>query len=84
MGLERSVDKLDKYYERLNKGKAQKIKPSHVEKAIRKLQVKEKHLLEEIDETSKESKKVRLKRKLALVAEQQERARWLLEKISVS
>lgn len=84
MDVERSTEKLDKYYKRLNEGKAKKIKPSHVEKVIRKLQAKEKLLLEEIEETSKDTKLSRLKRKLARVGEQQERARWLLDKISDS
>ena len=82
MGLGKSVEKLDKYYERLDKGKAYKIKPSHVEKVLRKLQAKELMLLEEIDETSKDAKKKRLGRKLDVVREQQERARWLQEKIA--
>lgn len=82
MGIESSIEKLDKYYKRLGKGKAEKIKPSHVEKVIQKLQAKEKLLLEEIEEASKDSKKARLNRKLALVREQQGRARWLLDKIS--
>lgn len=84
MGIESKVEKLDKYYKRLDKGKAEKIKPSHVEKVIRKLQVKEQLLQEELEETTKEDKKTRLRRKIALVREQQDRARWLLDKISVT
>ena len=81
MDFESSIEKLDKYYERLEKGKAQKIKPSHVEKVIHKLQSKEKSLLAEIADTQKESKIKRLKRKLELLREQQDRARWLQKKI---
>ena len=82
MGLENSIEKLDKYFDRLSKGKAKKIKPEHLEKIVRKLMAKEKILLSEIEETAKESKKSRLKRKLSLVHEQQERANWLRDKIS--
>jgi len=82
MDLESSVEKLDKYYKRLNKGKAEKIKPDHVEKVIRKLKAKEELLQVEITETKKDSKIERLKRKLDLLREQQDRARWLLNEIS--
>ena len=81
MDLNASVEKLDKYYKRLNKGKAQKIKPEHVEKVIRKLNAKEELLLAEIKETKKESKIKRLVRKLDLLQEQQNRARWLLDEV---
>lgn len=81
MGFETAVEKLDKYFGRLEKGKAQKIKPSHVEKVIRKLEMKEQILQTELAETEKESKKRRLEGKLEMVREQQSRARWLLEKI---
>lgn len=82
MGLEESTKKLDKYYSRLDKGKAQKIKPSHVERVIGKLKAKELSLREELAETTKPSKIDRLNRKIAGVCEQQERAKWLLDKIS--
>ncbi|MCB1348039.1 MAG: hypothetical protein R3D80_13345 [Paracoccaceae bacterium] len=82
MGLEKSTEKLDKYYKRLKKGDAQKIKPEHVEKVIGKLQAKEKSLLADIEETSKETKKTRLQRKLDMIREQQDRAKWLHDKIS--
>ena len=70
MELEKSTEKLDKYYKRLKKGKAEKIKPAHVEKVIGKLHAKEGMLRTELAETTKESKKTRLKRKIALVKEQ--------------
>ncbi len=81
MGLGSTVEKLDKYFQRLEQGKAQKIKPSHVDKVINKLKSKEKLLLEEIEDTEKASKIDRLQRKLEMVREQQERALWLKEKI---
>ena len=81
MGLENTIEKLDKYYQRLDKGKAQKIKPSHVEKVIHKLEAKAELIEAELAETEKDSKKQRLELKLEMVREQQRRARWLQEKI---
>ena len=82
MGLESAIEKLDKYFKRLKKGKAQKIKPAHVKKVLGKLESKERLLKAELSETEKADKKKRLNRKLALVREQQERARWLQKEIS--
>ena len=82
MELKTSTEKLDKYYKRLEQGKTQKIKPSHVEKVISKLQKKELDLLAGIEATTKGDKEKRLKRKLKSTGEQIERARWLLEKIA--
>lgn len=82
MGLESTTEKLDKYFRRLEKGKVQKIKPDHVEKVIGKLEAKAVLLQSEIDAADKSDKKLRLKRKLELVREQQERARWLQAEIS--
>lgn len=82
MALETTIEKLDKYYDRLEKGKVQKIKPDHVRKVTRKLKAKEAILLAEIEETAKASKVERLDRKLKLVREQLDRAQWLLDKIS--
>lgn len=81
MGLESSVEKLDKYFDRLKKGKAKKIKPSHLEKVARKLKAKEDSLLAELAEATKESKQDRLQFKLSLIREQQERAKWLEEQL---
>lgn len=77
MGLETTIEKLDKYLDRLQQGKAKKIKPSHLAKVERKLKAREEMLLAELDETRKDSKRDRLKGKLALVREQLERADWL-------
>jgi uncharacterized protein YaiL (DUF2058 family) len=84
MGLENTVEKLDKYYKRLKKGKAQKIKPSHVSKVISKLETKENLLLSDLAEAGKEAKKQRLDKKLAMVRAQLDRARWLLSEIAGS
>ena len=84
MGLESAIGKLDKYFKRLKKGKAQKIKPAHIEKVVRKLETKAQNLTAEIAETEKDSKKQRLERKLEMVREQQKRARWLAKEIGNS
>lgn len=84
MPLKKAIEKLKKYYTRLDAGEASKIKPNHVEKVIGKLIAKQESLLEELDATKKTSKKARLERKLATTREQIERANWLLEKISES
>ncbi|WP_136440671.1 hypothetical protein [Pacificoceanicola onchidii] len=81
MGLENAVEKLDKYFKRLEKGKAQKIKPDHVQKVRRKLEAKAQRLTLEIADTPKDDKKTRLRQKLALVHEQLERAAWLQDRI---
>jgi hypothetical protein len=82
MGLKSIAEKLDKYFGRLESGKAAKIKPSHVAKVIAKLQAKQNVLQEELAEADKPSKKTRIESKLVTVAEQIERAQWLQEKIS--
>ena len=81
MGLGKIAEKLDKYYRRFEGGKAAKIKPSHVEKAIAKLQTKQASLLQELNDTEKTSKKSRIENKLETAREQIERAEWLLGQI---
>lgn len=82
MGLESTVEKLDKYYDRLKKGKAKKIKPTHVSKVINKLEAKEALLLSDLAEAEKEAKIQRLDKKLEMVRAQLNRARWLLSEIA--
>ena len=81
MGLEKTIEKLDKYHDRLNKGKAAKIKPSHLQKVADKLTAKEKDLRVELEEATKVDKKERIERKIALVRKQQDRAKWLAEQL---
>lgn len=81
MQLTTSIEKLDKYFKRLENGKAQKIKAAHVEKVIGKMEKKEEALRAEIDDAKKDDKKKRLKRKLKTTREQIERAKWLLAKV---
>ncbi|SLN68734.1 hypothetical protein PEL8287_03831 [Roseovarius litorisediminis] len=82
MGLKKYAEKLDDYFERLKQGKAEKIEATHVEKVIRKLNAKKQQLLDEIQTTTKESKKARLEQKLLFAAEHIKRAEMLLEQIS--
>lgn len=81
MEIEKSVEKLDKYFRRLEDGKAQKIKANHVEKIIRKLHARVDDLQLELKMCEKEEKKTRLARKVEGVQEQITRARWLLKEI---
>lgn len=82
MGLDNTIEKLDKYFKRLENGRVQKIKPSHVDKVIDKLEAKAELLLVELSEANTETKKRRLQNKLEMVREQQDRARWLKDNIS--
>jgi Zn-dependent oligopeptidase len=81
MAMTKVIEKLKKYYGRLEAGNAKKIKPSHVEKVIDKLLANKRNLLEEIAITKKTSKKERLIQKLAATRKQIDRAKWLLKKI---
>ncbi|MCR9139300.1 MAG: hypothetical protein NXI27_25095 [Alphaproteobacteria bacterium] len=81
MALAKSMEKLKKYFARLEAGKVKKIKPSHVEKVIVKLAAKERSLLEEIEAARKPSKKQRLRQKLDTTRQQIDRARWLMDEI---
>ncbi|WP_343211935.1 hypothetical protein QEZ52_20810 (plasmid) [Aliisedimentitalea scapharcae] len=82
MGLEDTIQKLDKYLKRLKKGKTKKIKPAHLEKIKRKLTTKQDMLKTELAETTKPSKRERLEGKLQIVQEQLGRAHWLSQQLS--
>jgi hypothetical protein len=82
MALAKSIEKLKKYYTRLQEGKAKKIKPSHVERVMEKLSVRERNLLDELAAANKLSKKKRLNQKLEETRKQIDRARWLKDRIS--
>lgn len=83
MGLEKAIEKLDKYQRRLTEGRAAKIKPSHLKQVAEKLLAKEQALRAELDEATKDDKRERIERKLALVREQQTRAKWLAEQLGL-
>ena len=81
MALSKSLEKLARYYERLEAGETKEIKPSHVQKVIDKLEARERDLLEEIRNTKKQSKKERLEGKRITTLQHLDQARWLLKKI---
>ena len=82
MAQSKTIEKLKKYYRRLEAGKTEKIKPAHVQKVIDKLTAKEVSLFEDIAETKKASKKERLEKKLAATRKQLDRAKWLMQNLS--
>lgn len=82
MGLKKLADKVSAYNERLEKGKAKKIKPNHVRKVLEKLRKKSADLELEIAGEKRADKKDRLKRKLRIAREHEERAEWLLDEIT--
>ncbi|MBT8456968.1 MAG: hypothetical protein HKO95_07820 [Rhodobacteraceae bacterium] len=82
MGLKKLAAKVDEYNDRLEGGKASKIKPSHVEKVLEKLQKKSDELEAEIASATSAEKKARLERKLGIAKTHLERADWLLKELS--
>lgn len=81
MGLKKIAEKLEKYQKRLASGKADKIKPEHVAKAIDKLAVKEAELVKELAETTKPEKQKRVEYKVRAIREQIKQAKWLARQI---
>ena len=82
MGLKTLAEKVAEYNERLARGKASKIKPSHVKKVLEKLRKKRDELEAEIATARNADQKDRLNRKLGIASEQIERAEWLLGEIN--
>jgi len=83
MAFRKIITKLNDYFDRLEEGKAKKIKPGHVKKVIAKLNAKKEQIVEELARTHKASKKERLARKLLIAEEHLKRAEWLAEKLHV-
>lgn len=81
MALEKLAEKLAEYNARLEAGKAEKIKPSHVHKVLKKLRKKAADLEAEIDAEKNFDRKSRLVRKLGTAQESVKRAEWLLREI---
>ena len=79
MGLKKLAVKVEEYNERLESGKASKIKPHHVEEVLQKLRVNEAELVAEIAATKSTDKKGRLEGKLEIARTHIERAEWLLK-----
>ncbi len=81
MGVSAIAEKLNKYQKRLSKGKADKIKPEHIEKAIEKLVVKKEELTAELQDVTKPEKRERIEKKLSTIQKQIERAKWLEQQV---
>lgn len=81
MGLKKLAAKMEDYNERLESGKASKIKPRDVEKVLQKLRSKSTDLEAEIASTASADKKARLEGKLQIAHAQIERAEWLLKEL---
>ncbi|SFU04794.1 hypothetical protein [Sedimentitalea nanhaiensis] len=82
MGLNKLAAKVVEYNERLESGKASKIKPNHVEKVLAKLKKKTDELEAEIASAHSADKKARLEKKLGVARTHVERAEWLLNELS--
>jgi hypothetical protein len=82
MGLKKLAAKVEDYNERLESGKASKIKPRDVEKVLEKLRAKSTDLETEIVQTESADKKARLEGKLHVARTHIERAEWLLKELA--
>jgi len=82
MGLKKLAEKVGEYKERVDSGKASKIKPGDVEKVLGKLRRKSAELESEIASAKAPEKKGRLERKLGIARTHIERAEWLLQEVS--
>ena len=81
MGLKKLTEKISDYNERLERGKANKIKPGDVEKVLEKLRAKEAELAEDLERTEDPEHTERLTRKRAVARQQIERAEWLIRQL---
>lgn len=81
MGLKNLAAKVVEYNERLEGGKASKIKPDHVEKVLGKLRKKEAELSAEMDIAVSDDRRDRLERKRQVARTHIERAEWLLAEL---
>ena len=81
MGLKKLAAKLFDYNKRLESGKADQIKQTHLVKELNKLQAKEAELEADLACAKNEQKKSRLERKIRIAREQIARAKWLMGEI---
>ena len=81
MGLKKLAAKVVDYNDRLNQGKASKIKPAHVEEVLRKLRKKCTELEMEVAHAASLEKRAGLQKKLNVAQEHVKRGEWLLEQI---
>ena len=77
MGLKKLAGKLEDYRQRLEAGKASKIKPDHVEKVLGKLDRKIAELEAALEAEERADRRERLDGKLRIAREQRDRAEWL-------
>jgi hypothetical protein len=82
MGLKKLAAKVADYNDRLQRGKASKIKPDDVNKVLKKLRAKEASLEAKMSEARDPDEKARLQRKRAIAREHISRAEWLLSEIA--
>lgn len=82
MGMKKLAAKVDEYNERLESGKARKIKPDDVEKVLGKLRKKARELEDDLASATSADKKARLEKKLGIARAHIERGEWLLGEIS--
>lgn len=81
MALSELTERLAQYKKRLKKGQAQRIKPAHVDKVVRKLQNKRDSTADKLAKASKKSERKRLKHKLAQIDDLIDQARWLRDQL---
>ena len=81
MGLKKLAAKVVDYNERLEGGKAGKIKPEDVKRILGKLHRKADELEAEVAATKSADKKSQLERKLGIAKTHIERAEWLLKEL---
>ena len=81
MPLSRLIEKLNKYTDRLERGKVEKIKASHVEKVLAKLEKRESDLKIKLKAEKNEENRVRINKRIRVNKKQAERARWLLKRL---
>ncbi|MFA8441108.1 hypothetical protein [Yoonia sp.] len=81
MGLNKLAAKVVEYNERLERGEVSEIKPSHVERVLKKLKKKTAELQADIAAAPSDDKKARLEQKLKIADAHVARAEWLLENI---
>ena len=82
MGLKKLAGKVVEYNERLESGKASKIKPHDVKKVLQKLRSKSTELEAQIAATKSTEKKARLEGKYQIARTHIERAEWLLRELA--
>lgn len=81
MGLKKLAAKVAEYQDRLENGKASRIKPGHVEKVLGKLRKKSAEIEAEIGTAHTPDQRARLERKLEVARAQEARAEWLLKEL---